>query len=81
MFGPGIRCETLRFFCPVFADELALKGLQPLGEVIGVHEVGEVLAQLVVGLLIEPLDGGVLDGAIHPLDLTFCPRCVGLAVR
>jgi hypothetical protein len=32
-----------------------------------------VLAELVVALVVEAPDGGVLDGAVHPLDLTICP--------
>jgi RNase P/RNase MRP subunit p30 len=33
------------------------------------NEVGEVLAELVVALVVEPLDGRILDGAVHALDL------------
>jgi hypothetical protein len=29
----------------------------------------EVLAELVVGLVVIPLHGGLLDGPLHPLDL------------
>ena len=33
-----------------------------------------MLTQLVVALVVEPLDGGILDGAVHALDLTIGPR-------
>ena len=51
----------------------------PAGKVIGGDEVGEVLTQLVVALALEPLDGGILDGAVHALDLGVGPRvaCLG----
>ena len=35
------------------------KGLEPLGEVVGADEVGEVAAQLVVGVVVEALDCGL----------------------
>jgi hypothetical protein len=37
-----------------------------------------VLAQLVVGFVVEAFDGGVLDGSVHSLDLTIRPRVPGL---
>ena len=47
----GIEFESLRFFCPVSANELvrreSAKGLQPFGEVVGVHEVREMASELV----------------------------------
>lgn len=67
----------MRFFCPAFADELiwrqALQGLEPLAEVVGGYEVGEMLTQLAVGFVVEALDGLVLDGSVHPLDLAIGP--------
>jgi hypothetical protein len=38
--------------------------------VVGVHEELELGAQLLVGVVVVPLDGGVFDGAVHPLNLT-----------
>ncbi len=31
-----------------------------------------------MGLIVEALDGGVLDGAVHPLDLPVGPGMLGL---
>ena len=58
----------MRFDCPLFADELvgreAFEGLQSSPEIVGADEVGEVLAQLVVVLVVEAFDGRVLDRAV-----------------
>ncbi len=43
--------------------------------IAGVDEELEVLPKLVV---VAALDGGVLDGAVHPLDLAVGARVVGL---
>ena len=63
-----IQGEPFRFDCPLFADELvgreAFEGLQTSPEVVGADEVGEVLAQPVVVIVVEALDGRVLDRAI-----------------
>ena len=52
----------------MFADELvgreAFEGLQSSPEVVGADEVGEVLAQLVVIVVMEAFDGRVFDRAI-----------------
>ena len=45
---------------------------------LGSHEVCEVSAKLVVGFVVEALEGRVPDGAVHPLDLTIGPRMLGL---
>jgi len=67
---------------PGFADELirgqASEGLEPAGEVIGVDEIAQMSSQLIVGLVEVTFDGCVLDGAVHPLDLTVGPRMLGL---
>ena len=34
-------------------------------------------SQLIVGFVVEPFHRGVLDRAVHPLDLTVGPRMVG----
>ena len=36
-------------------------------------EVGKVLPKLVVAVIVEALDGGILDRAVHALDLTIGP--------
>lgn len=64
----------------MFADELvgreAFEGLQSSPEVVGFDEVLEVPSQLVVAVVVEALDGGVLDGAVHPLHLSVGPRMI-----
>ncbi len=47
----------------------ASQGLEPSGKVIGCHEVSQVLPELVMRGVVEALDRGVLDGAVHVLDL------------
>src|SRR5215208_3641369 len=73
----GVEGEPSGFGCPAFADELerreAAKGLEAPSEVVGCDEVGEVLPELIVADVVEALDGGVLDGAVHALDLTIGP--------
>jgi len=46
----------------------------PPGVVVGLDEVIEVGSQLVVGFVVVALDGGILEGAVHPLDLAIGPR-------
>src|SRR5215212_9093749 len=62
---------------PLFADELirrkALQGLEAPAEIVGRHEVDEVLPEIVMAVVVEALDGRVLDGAVHSLDLTVRP--------
>lgn len=53
-------------------------GLESACEVVGGHKVAEVRAQLIVAVMVEALNGGVLDRAVHALDLTVGPRMVGL---
>lgn len=71
---------------PCLADELvggdALERIEPAAEVVGGNDVGEMLAELVVALVVEAPDGGVLDGSVHPLDLAVGPgvSCLGRAV-
>ena len=64
------------------ADELvgreALEGLEPAREVVGCEKVSEMGAELVVALVVEALDGGVLDSPVHPLDLAVGPWMPGL---
>ena len=64
--------------CPAFADELVwretLECLEPLGEVVSRHEVGEVSAQLIVGFVVEAFDGCLLERPVHSLDLAVGPR-------
>lgn len=65
---------------PCFADELigceASQALEAFSGVVGGDEVVEVSSQLIVAVVVEAPDGGVLDGAVHPLDLTVRPGMV-----
>lgn len=72
-----IEFESLGFFCPNGADVLvgckSSEGLEPSSEVIGVDEVGEVLAEVLVGFVTEALDGRFFEGAVHAFDLAIGP--------
>ena len=77
-----IEIEPFGFDCPSFADELVrgetFEGLEPTAEIIGVDEIGEMSAQLVVIVIVVSLNGRVLDRAVHSLDLTVGPRMIDL---
>ena len=77
-----IEGESFWLFRPDLADVFVrrepLEGLETLGEVVGSDEVREMSSQLVMGFVVEALDRRVLDGAVHPLDLTIGPRVPGL---
>ncbi len=46
--------------------------------IVGVDEELKMLPELVVAVVMVALDGGVFDGAVHPLNLTIGPRVVRL---
>src|SRR4051812_43460250 len=75
-----IVSESPRLVCPSFADVLVgsepPQGLETLSEVVGVEEGFEVLSELLVGLVVIAPNGGFLEGAVHPLDLTVGPGMV-----
>ena len=77
-----VKDESFWFCRPDFADVFVgretLECLKTLCEVVGSDEVGEMSPKFVMGFIIEALDGGVLDGAVHPLDLAIRPRVLGL---
>jgi hypothetical protein len=72
-----IEFESLGFFCSDGADVLvgckSSEGLEASGEVIGVDEVGEVLAEVLVGFVVEALDGRFFGGSVHAFDLAIGP--------
>jgi len=74
--------EPAWLICPGFADGFVrrepLERLQAVPKVVGLDEVGEVLPKLIMALVVEALDGRVLDGPVHPLDLTVRPRMARL---
>ena len=63
--------------CPAFADELVrgqpFEGLETAGEVVGIDEVGEMVTQLVVTVIVIAMNSGLLDGAVHAFDLAIGP--------
>ncbi len=77
-----IEGESFWLGSPGLADEFvwceAFEGLQSLGEVIGLDEVGEMAAELLVVVIVKSPDGCVLDGAVHAFDLAIGPRMLWL---
>ena len=77
-----VQPEALRLICPLFADELErcepLESLEPPAEVVGADEVGEMLFELQVAVVVKAFDSGFFDRAVHPLDLAVCPRVLDL---
>src|SRR5665213_213501 len=74
--------ESFGFFCPHFADELvggqALERLQASPIIVGVDEDREVSVELLVTVVVVAFDGGLLDGPVHPFDLTVGPGMLHL---
>ena len=54
-----------------------LQRLEPTPEVVGADEVGEMLIELLMCVVVIALDGCFLDRAVHSLDLTIGPRMLG----
>src|SRR4051812_35640908 len=69
--------ESIRLQSPLLADELvgckAPECLQSSPEIIGFDEVGEMPFELGMIVVVEALDGGVLDRSVHSLDLPIGP--------
>ena len=72
--------EAFGLGSPCFADEFvgceAAQALETACEVVGGDEVLEVPPELFVAVVVEAFDGRVLDGAVHPFDLTIGPGMV-----
>ena len=72
-----IEPEAFWLFRPGLADELvggkAAQSLEPASVVVGIHEQLQVQPEFVVASVMVALDRGVLDGSVHPLDLTVRP--------
>jgi len=77
-----IEPEAFGLDCPSLADKFArcepFERLQSAGEIVGHYEVGKVAFELLVSIIVVVFDGGVLECAVHPLDLTVRPRMFGL---
>ena len=67
----------MRLAEPCFADSFvrgeAFEGLEPAAEVVGGDEVGKVLPELAVVVIVVAFDGRFLDRAVHPFDLSIRP--------
>jgi hypothetical protein len=76
-----VKCEPVWLRSPCLADELVgrepFEGLEPAAEVVSDNEVGEALTKLVMTVVVEALDGRILDSAVHPLDLAIGPWMPG----
>jgi hypothetical protein len=74
-----IESKSIRFCLPAFADEFvgreSVERLESFGEVVGSDEVAEVNAQLLVGVVMVALDGGLFDSTVHALDLAVRTHC------
>lgn len=77
-----VHVEPLGLGCPLFADEFVrcqtLQGFESASVVVGVDEVGQMLLQLCVIVVVEAFDSGFLDGPVHPLDLPVGPGMLNL---
>ena len=62
----------------VFVRREAAQGLEPAGMVVGIQEELQMRSELLVAVVVVALDGGVLEGSVHALDLTIGPRVIGL---
>ena len=62
----------------MFVRREAAQGLEPAGMVVGIQEELQMRSELLVAVVVVALDGGVLEGSVHALDLTIGPRVIGL---
>jgi hypothetical protein len=67
-----IEPELIRVFCPAFADVFvrreASERFQPLGEIVGCQERGEVLAKLIVAVVMIAADGCGFRQQMHQVS-------------
>jgi len=54
-------------FCPGYGG--TFEGLESAPQIMGVDEVGEATAELVIRVVVKAFDGCVLDGAVHAFEL------------
>src|SRR5712671_7543746 len=80
-----LELESFGLDCPLLADELvgreAVEGFEPSSEIVGVEEVGEVAAQLVVVVVVIPFDGRLLDVRFIRSTWPFVQGWFGLVSR
>ena len=77
-----VEGELFRLGSPALADELvgceALECLQSSTKIVGADKVLEMLRELFVAVVVVPLHGCFLDGAVHSLDLSVGPGMIDL---
>lgn len=73
--------ESEGCFLPLLADELigseAFESFESFGEVVGHEEGLQVFLELLMGLIVEAFDGGILERPVHVLDLPVGPGMFG----
>ena len=76
-----LESEAVSFLRPELADVLVgpevFERLETLGEVVGGDEIGEMVAKLVAGFVVEAFDSRILDRLVHALDLAIGPGMLG----
>ena len=74
--------EDRWIFCPGLANRFEWcfpsQSLQVLGEVVGLHERQHMSFQALDVRVVEHLDRGVFDRAVHPFGLAVGPRMIRL---
>ena len=60
-------------FKDVFVRGESFEGLQPAAKIVGIDKVIEVALELLVAVIVIAFDSCLLDGPVHPLDLTIGP--------
>ncbi len=77
-----LNLKTFWFFLPTPNDEFircqTMERFEALGDVVGIQKDVQVLFELVVAFVVIALHRCVLQGPVHPLDLTVVPWMVGL---
>ena len=68
----------VQIFADVFVKREAVERLQTSGTVVGVQEIREVAAKLIVAVVVIALHRRLLDGAVHPLNRPVGPKVVRL---
>jgi hypothetical protein len=86
MFSParyvveGVESVRFGLLCPALTNPLKrvepAETLEALREVVRIEEGRPVRAEALVGLVVEPPNGRVLDRAIHAFDLAIGPQMV-----
>ena len=71
----GLGCPN---FADVFVSREANECLETARVVVGIEEIAEVRAEVVMAIVVISFDGGVFNRAVHALDLSVRPRVVWL---